>query len=123
MNGYAIGDGAENGGVKWDELLLDLILYQAWECQQKMEFGGVGESATYIIWSLGRIHVPPTHMPPLHVPSTRNVLTRGQLFDCGRDLAVPGEIWEDHVLDDATRSEFESGLSLSCGEDPLPRWP
>lgn len=60
---------------------------------------------------------------PSRVPSTRNVLTRGQLLGCGKGLVVSGDIWEDHVLDGATRSEFGNGLSLMCVEDPLPRWP
>lgn len=29
--------------MKWDELLLDLVHYKAWECLQKMEFDGLGE--------------------------------------------------------------------------------
>lgn len=37
--------------MKWDELLLDLVHYQAWECQQKMEFDDLSEVHE---WSLDR---------------------------------------------------------------------
>ena len=93
------------------------------------------QSATYTIWSLARIHVSPTCMLPVHVPSTRHVLTRGQLLGCGRGLAVPGEIWEVRVLDDASRLSLEAGWAwgvlrtpgqggpgTSTGHSALPCW-
>lgn len=69
--------------------------------------------------TLGGSMCPPLICPLSMFPPWAVYSPEASFWGCGRGLAVSGEIWEDHVLDDATSNEFGSGLSLKRVEDPL----
>lgn len=66
---------------------------------------------------------PCAHHAPFFSFLSPECTHQNHLLGFGRGLAVPGEVWEDCVLDDATRSLFGSGMSQRCVENPLMRQP
>lgn len=71
----------------------------------------------------GQVACAPNSYAPLFLSPSPDYTHQSHLLGFGGGLAVPGEVWEDHVLDDATRSLFQSGMSQRCVDNPLMRWP